>query len=222
MGLKQRKSDSYMNSPQGIRANAEAAGFNPLVFAGPGTGTGASYAPRFGSAVAEAGAALASGMVDDEALKIQKAELELENRRLTEQIKNNQLRAKVPGIYGQRSTNSTIRDGDPSGSPYSQDKEALRAIPERNAHNLYIDVYDSQTKRWITIVNPELIESGPIEMAAGLATLGAADAVQNGILGLNKDVPPGKRSSRRERRKSRTKQPKYGWMPYKFGSFNTN
>ena len=29
------------NLPSGIRANAEAAGFNPMVFAGPGVGNGA-------------------------------------------------------------------------------------------------------------------------------------------------------------------------------------
>lgn len=92
--------DTYNNSPQGIRANAEAAGFNPLIFAGPGTGTGARYTPAFSNPLAGAGAILSDGYYQQEQLKIQKAELEQENQRLENMAKKFSLTPPIPGLYG--------------------------------------------------------------------------------------------------------------------------
>ncbi len=84
--------------PQGIRANAEEAGFNPLVFAGPGTGAG--YSPVFGNALGDA-AALGFDIYNQEKqLELQRDELAQENKRLELLVQNTTLRPKVPGIYG--------------------------------------------------------------------------------------------------------------------------
>lgn len=94
--------DTYNNSPQGIRANAEAAGFNPLVFAGPGVGTGAGYTPSLQNPLALLGEGIDAHFSEKEALKIQRSELDLENRRLEELVKRTTLSPNVPGIYGDR------------------------------------------------------------------------------------------------------------------------
>lgn len=95
-----RKRSDWMNSPQGIRANAEEAGFNPRVFAGPGTGTGAQYAPTMGSTIANGFALASDQLQEQQALKRQKTELEQENRRLEKVVQATTLTPKVPGVYG--------------------------------------------------------------------------------------------------------------------------
>lgn len=118
-----RADANYRNSPQGIRDNAEAAGFNPLVFAGPGTGTGAQYAPVFGNEYAQAGAMISDAFAQEEALKIQRSELELQNKRLEEIVKQTTLTPDVPGIYGadraysSNSSGGFLRRGGLDGSP---------------------------------------------------------------------------------------------------------
>lgn len=115
MNAQARKRSDRMNSPAGIRANAEKAGFNPLLFVGPGTGTGAQYAPTMGNIIANAGAAIGNQVIDGEALQIQKAELEMENQRLQHLIEQTTLRAPIPGIYGARNANYPRNGGDDLG-----------------------------------------------------------------------------------------------------------
>lgn len=110
----------YNNSPQGIRDRAEAAGFNPLVFAGPGTGTG--YAPVMGNALSNAlmstGELLSGGIAQAESLKLQKSALEIEKQRLEKLVAKTTLRPNVPGLYGGSNVNSsktTRRLSDPVG-----------------------------------------------------------------------------------------------------------
>lgn len=97
---KMHAQDTYNNTPQGIRANAEAAGFNPLVFAGPGVGTGAGYTPQLSNPLANLGEGIDAHFSEKEALKLQRSELELEKRRLDEIVKRSTLAPPVPGIYG--------------------------------------------------------------------------------------------------------------------------
>jgi hypothetical protein len=100
----ERSKDRYMNSPEGIRKNAEKAGFNPLVFAGPGTGTGVGYAPTMGSSIANswalAGEAIGGGISQKLAEKSQLTELQQENERLEKLAQRSILNPKVQGIYG--------------------------------------------------------------------------------------------------------------------------
>lgn len=95
-----RKRSDYMNSPQGIRSNAEEAGFNPLVFAGPGTGTGAQYAPTMGSIISNGFAAAADSFNQEKQLRLQRSQLEMENERLNKVVQETTLTPKISGIYG--------------------------------------------------------------------------------------------------------------------------
>lgn len=91
----------YLNSPAGIRAESEKAGFNPLVFAGAAGSFGSNGpAPSMGNAIANAAMSVSDGITNEEQLKIQKGQLELDNRRLNAQIEASTLRPQVAGIYG--------------------------------------------------------------------------------------------------------------------------
>ena len=55
-------SDTYNNSPQGIRANAEEAGFNPLTVLNSGRSFGAGYSPTFENEGIHLGRAVEAGI----------------------------------------------------------------------------------------------------------------------------------------------------------------
>jgi hypothetical protein len=90
-----RADANYNNSPAGIRARAEKAGFNPLAFIGPGTGTGAQYAPTMGSSMARVGQMLADAGSNYEQLQIQNSQLEMEAERLRQIAEDTKLRASA-------------------------------------------------------------------------------------------------------------------------------
>jgi hypothetical protein len=91
------------NDPAQIRARAEAAGFNPLLFVGPGVGNqmttgGSNY---MGSAIADAGMQIADQMSKNRELaRLEK--LSAENKKLAEKVQNLTIRPKVGGVYAQR------------------------------------------------------------------------------------------------------------------------
>ncbi len=199
-----RKAD-YNNSPQGIRDRAEAAGFNPLVFAGPGTGTGAQYAPTMGSSLATTLSLAAESYTDAQRLELQKSELELEKQRLEKLVKATTLTPKVPGVYGngvadRKGGVDPVRNSDSDKSAFPSVSASLTP-PPRDKYNLYVDVFDPETGRWISIPNPDLIDIGPTEATYSLAALGAADVLQNG-LGLG-GVGGATRAARKQGQKSR-------------------
>lgn len=113
--------DSYNNSPQGIRANAEQAGFNPLTVLTSGRSFGAGYQPQFGNALGHLGQGITDAINGREQLKIQKAELEIERRRVDQLAKAMTLGPKIPGIYGARSGYGTSKRSGKTG--------AARALP---------------------------------------------------------------------------------------------
>lgn len=110
---KDRARSDYLNSPAGIRAEAEKAGFNPLVFAGPGTGTGAQYAPQVGNIIANGFATAADQLQVASQQKIELAELQVEKDRLAHLVEQSTLRPYVPGRFGSAKRNS---ETVPSGS----------------------------------------------------------------------------------------------------------
>lgn len=125
-----RKRDEYNNSPAGIRARAEAAGFNPLLFVGPGTGTGAGYAPRMGANFANSIALAADQMGNQRQLEMQKAQLEMQNARLNERVRKATLTPKVRGQYqnGRSATDrGKGRDSDDVDGPVLSDAQRLAA-----------------------------------------------------------------------------------------------
>lgn len=92
------------NDPSAIRARAEKAGFNPLLFVGPGVGLQTSIEqPVMGQAIANAGLALASGMMEQAEMQAQQSAVMQQNYELRKQIEKMTLRPVVPGIFRQAS-----------------------------------------------------------------------------------------------------------------------
>lgn len=88
------------NDPSAIRARAEAAGFNPLLFVGPGVGTQTALAqPVMGQAIANAGLALSSGISDWEQAKAEQTALAQQNAELRKALETATLRPKVAGVW---------------------------------------------------------------------------------------------------------------------------
>lgn len=92
------------NAPDAIRARAEGAGFNPLLFVGPGVGLQggtASYAPSgMGDAIANAGLAIAGGIDANEQQKAYQSALEKQNADLRKAVEKATLRPEVAGVFG--------------------------------------------------------------------------------------------------------------------------
>lgn len=108
------KQNAY-NNPINIRKRAEKAGFNPLLFVGPGVGlqTGvaqANSANYMGAAIADAGMAIADNIANSTKRKQaeQLGALEIENAKLQNKLLQLTLRPKVGGVYAQRETTPTI------------------------------------------------------------------------------------------------------------------
>lgn len=91
------------NDPAQIRARAESAGFNPLLFVGPGVGnqTTAASGGYMGAAIADAGMQIADQMSKNRELaRLEK--LSAENKKLAEKVQALTIRPKVGGVYAQR------------------------------------------------------------------------------------------------------------------------
>lgn len=91
------------NDPLNIRARAERAGFNPLLFVGPGVGNqmatgGSNY---MGSAIADAGLMLSEALAKRQDLR-KLDQLKDQNQKLSQQVSNLTIRPKIGGIYSQR------------------------------------------------------------------------------------------------------------------------
>ncbi|WP_071675231.1 hypothetical protein [Nioella nitratireducens] len=113
---KARKRQEYLNSPAGIRAQSEAAGFNPLVFAGQAGSFGAGNMVTGGEILAQAAAdsvdTFSTERNRSRELQIANSQLQVERDRLNEQVRQATLQPNVPGIYG----NARTSGGD-SGLP---------------------------------------------------------------------------------------------------------
>jgi hypothetical protein len=99
---KQRNKELSMSDPAYIRQRAEAAGFNPLLFTNQAF-QNSSNVPTFGSALADAGHFLGEGMLRNHELHGEQAlritELQQQNERLTELMRNTTLREPSRSIF---------------------------------------------------------------------------------------------------------------------------
>lgn len=156
-----RKRSDYNNSPQGIRANAEAAGFNPLAFVGPGTGTGAQYAPSFGSTLNQIGQGLTDYAIESRALDLQKQQLEQEKEQLEELRKSHILRPSNESLYGKRKNgkgNSGASGPDDASKPDVQLGAGLSDLaPGRD-----VEVAPVTSGSGITEINNALTGNTPV------------------------------------------------------------
>lgn len=129
------RQDQRDNGLSYLRNAAEKAGFNPLaVLNGNSPG---QYQPAFASGYATSGnsggladglAALSATLTDVEALKIRKAELELDKQRLEKLNKDATLKAPQGGIYAR------------SNSNISRDSGAVRDTDDIALGDEYLDV----------------------------------------------------------------------------------
>lgn len=188
---KQRDKELAMQDPVYRRERLEAAGLNPDVHFGSTSGLGRmGYGPVMGRAIADAGAMLANGLDTARQHKLEVTRLEMEKRKLDAALKQQTIRPRVGGYYEQRRNNAAQR-GPSDGS--SRRLSTGVEPPVREFVHKYIDVWDSDFDRVISILNPELTESGPGEMATGVATLGGALATQHGIPALMVEKPTRKK-----------------------------
>jgi len=102
LGQKASKPQYVVPNYQKIRDKAEAAGFNPLTALAMAPGQVVQSQNFMGSAIADAGLALADGMVKQHNEKGALAKLAEENDKLREKVQNMTLRPKVGGVYAQR------------------------------------------------------------------------------------------------------------------------
>lgn len=97
------------NHPTAIRQRAEEAGFNPLLFIGPGVGqqTAVGGSNYMGSAIANAGMQIADQMSKNQELaRLEK--LSAENKKLAEKVQTLTIRPKVGGVYAQRAATPSL------------------------------------------------------------------------------------------------------------------
>lgn len=141
-----REQNAY-NDPAALRKRAEKAGFNPLLFVGPGVGqqmgVANTSAPQIaasnymGAAVADAGMMIADQMSKNRELaRLEK--LSAENKKLAEKVQNLTIRPKVGGVYAQREAyNANNRPANSTdgvrlsggGGADSAGPDGLRPIP---------------------------------------------------------------------------------------------
>lgn len=136
---------NWYNAPQQQRDRAEAAGFNPLFTMSNGASGNqmqSGYSPIMGNSIAQAGAAYADGKQAEEQLKIQRAELEMENERLDALVKATKLKENVGGIYSRRpqlmGESSDNSSSDPSDD-FVDDKENITRVWDTD-RAVYTDV----------------------------------------------------------------------------------
>lgn len=114
------------NNPTNLRARAESAGFNPLLFVGPGVGqqTATGGSNYMGSAMADAGLIIADGLAKKAEKTSALTKLAEENKRLVDKVNNLTLRPKVGGIYAQNVSTPSARQA--LGVP---NESSVRVLP---------------------------------------------------------------------------------------------
>lgn len=165
--------------------NARAAGFNPssALRAGGSSGftttTPALSSRNFISEALQDGFSAALNYKQDqrdnerEALGLEVMKQDLANSKLYGQKLSRPPSVK---LYSGRheSSNKT-----PRLSNIHHNTGSVINEPDRELVHKYIDVWDSDLNKVISILNPELTESGPLEMATGISTLAGAAEVQH-------------------------------------------
>lgn len=129
------------NHPSAIRARAEEAGFNPLLFIGPGVGQQVTVAqPVMGQAIANAGLAMAQGISQHAETKAYAEKLEQQNAELRKALDSATLRPDVPGVFQARRSNGTpvaagvLKAGNVSVPAVLPAASSVGLVPAMGAH----------------------------------------------------------------------------------------
>lgn len=173
------------NAPDAIRARAEEAGFNPLLFVGPGVGLQGSIAAPvlagMGDAIANAGLAVANGLSEYGKQHAYATALEQQNAELRKAVETATLRPEMPGIYGTSQPLKVGRAPSAEGLAFAAMKALeATATPEIPVESKWIKIWDELSKSYTYFPNPDLMDAGPSEMATGMATIAAAESAQHG------------------------------------------
>ncbi|MGR3624503.1 hypothetical protein [Pseudophaeobacter sp.] len=188
-----QKKANAANSPAGQVAQWEAAGINPAFGISSG-GYIPQQATSMGDAFAEAGGQFARALDMKHDKELRETNMELENEKLRKEIdilanpSDPSYLERYGGILplpsggsGNGQNSDLYRDSASAGpSPFPSHADDI-GLPKRDVYNLYVDVYDPSTDRWMSVPNPDLMDAGPLESAYALAQLGSADLVQNGL-----------------------------------------
>jgi hypothetical protein len=139
------------NDPAQIRARAEAAGFNPLLFLGPGVGNqnAAASGAYMGAAVADAGMQIADQMSKNRELaRLEK--LSAENKKLAEKVQSMTIRPKVGGVYAQREETPLIGPQQPirvrhaiTGKWYNLDPGVAKRLKLEAGDTLMVEDFEA-------------------------------------------------------------------------------
>lgn len=158
---RQREQNAY-NDPVQMRARMEAAGFNPLLgpdFAGNQAAPAASG--MMGTAIANAGLAIADGFSEKKQLELEKTKLEQDRERLDKLIEQQTIRPKVGGVYAQNVRTQSIKK---TGAPL------MTGTPNTSTRPPVIPAYDHPE-------NPSVFEEPTTVMR------------DDGLPGANPDAP---------------------------------
>lgn len=141
----QDKQNQY-NDPVQIRARAEAAGFNPLLFVGPGVGNQAAPAAsgHMGAAIADSSMMLANAVSGQAEEKARLQNLQLQNEKLQKEINQMTLRPKTAGIYGSGGIGVVTNEPKPIKAFNAGDDEFIGPLP-------MVPVWDANASKWDAI-----------------------------------------------------------------------
>lgn len=204
--------DSYNNSPQGIRANAEDAGFNPLTVLTAGRQYGAGYTPTFENAAAHLGRGIEEAFTGELRQKLQLTQLKKQNHQLQQRVENTTFKTDTPGIYERRRSH-VLESGNPpvSGGGSVYGNSASSVTGEHDDIPSILVPWRAENGEIVMLPNPDLPDADQyVPAIAG----GGAASIQDwlGIGSRLPDLPTfgdffGS-SKRRTTRSSSTRSPK--------------
>lgn len=159
---RQRNKELAMQDPSHIRASAEAAGFNPLLFTNQAF-QGLSYAPRFGDSIASAGELLARGLDDSAQQRAQISQLEQQNAKLAENAQRLVQGVQPRSVFDGRTTPAPrpssavpqIGGGSASGAASSRTGEVSFGAPDNGLDAFGVERPPTGGGDWNTDINPD-------------------------------------------------------------------
>ena len=181
----QRRGDYYVN----LRDDAEKGGFNPLTALRSGGGMGYSSLagritqPLMTRSPLAAGISAGTGAYLGELTRQKQYSHESRMDELNKSLMRAQIQSMTSDLtraqeevflFNQDGTHMT----DEMGNKIKVDPTGMEAIPKFRL------VYDQATKQTYAILNPEITEAGPAELATGVAMDAAAQSAHTSGLGV--------------------------------------
>lgn len=185
----------------GIASGAQASAAASAASVGPGSSVLATMqSDDFGSAIADAFASYENHQMQQAEQALRESQIALEEKRLSHLLKEAQMKPVVPGVYGSGASNplpwspqpasvvsstafdsTTAVNGLPAADPVSPTGE--RTAPDFDPTkpeetSLYVDVYDTDGTK-VRQINPDIADSGPVELMTGWAVNRGLDLIQN-------------------------------------------